>query len=51
MRNPGKNPIIAIDRGASFTDFAVVNNGKIIDTKSLENRDWDNIGEIYQKLI
>ena len=51
MRNPGKNPIIAIDRGASFTDFAVVDNRNIIDTKSLENRDWNNIGEIYEKLI
>lgn len=41
---------IGIDRGASFTDFGVVKTGRLIDTVSLEKRDWDSICGTYDKL-
>jgi pantothenate kinase len=42
--------VIGIDRGASFTDFGVVQSGALIDTASLEKRDWDNICKTYDRL-
>jgi len=41
--------IIGIDRGASFTDFAVVENGQLTATTSLETRDWQAITETWEK--
>ncbi len=41
---------IGIDRGASFTDFGVVQSGRLIDSVSLEKRDWDAICSTYDKL-
>lgn len=35
--------ILGIDRGASFTDFGVVKNNRLIETFSIEKRDWDSI--------
>jgi len=43
-------PIIGIDRGASFTDFAVVESGRLIETFSLENRSWQAIRTPYADL-
>ena len=34
---------IGIDRGASFTDFGVVESGRLVHALSIEKRDWDNI--------
>ena len=44
-------PIVGIDRGASFTDFAVVDAEGIKEIFSIENRDWENIGTAYERLI
>ena len=35
--------IIGIDRGASFTDFAVVRDTSLVDHLSIETRDWPEI--------
>ena len=43
-------PIIGVDRGASFTDFAVVKSGQLKETFSLENRDWEVISASYAGL-
>jgi len=42
---------IGIDRGASFTDFGVVESGRLVHALSLEKRDWDSIGNTYDKLV
>jgi type II pantothenate kinase len=42
--------VIGIDRGASFTDFGVLKSGALIDTASLEKRDWDSICSTYDQL-
>jgi len=44
-------PIIGIDRGASFTDFAVVVFDGLREIFSIENRDWESIGTAYERLI
>jgi type II pantothenate kinase len=44
-------PIIGIDRGASFTDFAVVDSDGIKEVFSIENRDWESIATAYERLI
>ena len=44
-------PIIGIDRGASFTDFAVVYSDGLIEMLSIENRDWESIRTVYERLI
>ena len=44
------DPIIGIDRGASFTDFAIVESGRLQETFSLENRSWDTISSSYERL-
>lgn len=42
---------LSIDRGASFTDFAVItSNDEILFTKCLESRNWDQILKSYHKL-
>jgi len=43
-------PIISIDRGASFTDFAIVESGRLKETFSLENRGWESISSSYAHL-
>jgi pantothenate kinase len=43
-------PIIGIDRGASFTDFAIVENGRLKETFSIENRSWETISSSYVSL-
>ena len=45
-----KTPIIGIDRGASFTDFAIVESGRLKETFSLENRSWKAISSTYARL-
>jgi len=42
--------IIGIDRGASFTDFGVVESKRLIDSVSLEKRDWNSICNTYDRL-
>jgi len=43
-------PIIGIDRGATFTDFAIVESGRLNDRFSIENRSWDAINSAYARL-
>lgn len=43
-------PVIGIDRGASYTDFAVVKNKELIETHSLQGRDWKPILDVYRRL-
>jgi len=44
-------PIIGIDRGASFTDFAVVDADGMKEILSIEKRDWESIGTAYERLM
>lgn len=44
-------PIIAIDRGATCTDFAVVEDYKLKSKKEINGRDWDKIEEIFRQYI
>ena len=44
------SPIIGIDRGASFTDFAVIEGGSLKEAFSLESRNWETIGSSYMRL-
>lgn len=50
MANIHDTPILSIDRGASFTDFAVVESGRLKETFSLENRSWETIRSSYARL-
>ena len=50
MHRFSKQPVIGIDRGASFTDFAVTKPGKIIEVLSIEKRDWQSIEKVYKRL-
>ena len=43
-------PIISIDRGATFTDFAIVESGRLKETFSLEDRSWQAISSAYAHL-
>ncbi len=43
-------PIISIDRGASFTDFAIVKSNRLEEFFSLEDRAWDAIRSSYLRL-
>lgn len=43
-------PVIGIDRGASFTDFAVVENKAIVESSSLKGRDWEPILSAYRQM-
>ena len=51
MTNNLNAPIIGIDRGASFTDLAVIDSEGIKEFTSLENRDWQSITTAYETLI
>jgi type II pantothenate kinase len=51
MNNSASTPIIGIDRGASFTDFGVIEHNDLIETLSIEKRDWKNIEKVYNHLI
>jgi type II pantothenate kinase len=44
-------PIIGIDRGASFTDFGVVESNRLVDMVSLEKRDWQSIDSTFKGLV
>ena len=50
MENSRISPIIGIDRGASFTDFAVVETGRLKETFSLESRNWKTIRSSCDRL-
>ena len=50
MSDKLNTPTIAIDRGASCTDFAVVESQNLLKTLSIENRDWKNIINAYDRL-
>jgi type II pantothenate kinase len=43
-------PTIGIDRGASFTDFAVIESGSLVETLSIEKRDWQSITSTYDRI-
>jgi len=43
-------PIIAIDRGATFTDFAIVAAGRLKEMFSVEGRSWPAIDSAYARL-
>ena len=43
-------PVIGIDRGASFTDFAVVEKEELIETHCVPGRDWQPILDVYRQL-
>ena len=43
-------PIIAIDRGASFTDFGVFDPDGLAEEFSLADRDWRSIATAYESL-
>ena len=51
MSNLSNTPIIGIDRGASFTDFAVIESGSLVETLSVEKRDWQSIEKAFDRLI
>lgn len=51
MSNLSNTPIIGIDRGASFTDFAVIESGSLVETLSVEKRDWQSIAKAFDRLI
>ena len=46
-----KAPIIGIDRGASFTDFAVVDSDGLSDIFSIESRSWQRIRTACEDLL
>jgi len=50
MNDPRNTPTIGIDRGASFTDFAVIESGSLLKTLSIEKRDWQSIVNAYDQL-
>ncbi len=50
MKNFANTPVVGIDRGASFTDFAVIESGSFLESLSIETRDWQSIGDIYGRL-
>lgn len=49
MTNDFDTPIIGIDRGASFSDFAVVDSGRLIEAFSLEDRSWEAISSAFAR--
>jgi type II pantothenate kinase len=51
MSSHAIQPVIGIDRGASFTDFAVTRQGELVEVLSIEKRDWRGIEKVYKKLI
>ena len=51
MSDLSNTPIIGIDRGASFTDFAVIESGSLVETLSVEKRDWQSIAKAFDRLV
>jgi len=47
MSDLPNTPTIGIDRGASFTDFAVIESGSLVEALSIEKRDWQSIADVY----
>lgn len=45
-----ESPIIAVDRGASFTDFGVLRAGRLVETESLAGRAWPEIAAAVERL-
>lgn len=43
--------VIGIDRGASFTDFAVVRDTSLLDHLSVESRNWPEIGTALEEIL
>ncbi len=50
MSDRPNTPIIGIDRGASFTDFAVIESGRLEEKFSIEKRDWASITSAYDRM-
>jgi len=50
MSDLPNTPTIGIDRGASFTDFAVIESNRLVETLSIERRDWQSITKAYYRL-
>ncbi len=50
MSDLPNTPTIGIDRGASFTDFAVIESGNLVETLSIEKRDWQSIASAYDRI-
>ena len=50
MSDTLNTPTIAIDRGASCTDFAVIESENLLQAESIENRDWQSIVTPYNRL-
>ena len=50
MSDTQNTPTIAIDRGASCTDLAVIESRNLLKTVSIENRDWQSIAKTYDRL-
>ena len=50
MNDLPNTPIIGIDRGATFTDFAVIESSSLVETLSIEKRDWSSITNTYDRL-
>ena len=50
MNDQPNTPIIAIDRGASFTDFAVIESNGLAEKISIEKRDWKSIASTYERM-
>jgi type II pantothenate kinase len=51
MTDPPNAPTIGIDRGASFTDFAVIESGSLSKTLSIDKRDWQSIVSTYDRVV
>ncbi|MFO7708017.1 MAG: hypothetical protein R6V84_07570 [Desulfobacterales bacterium] len=45
-----KRVVIGVDRGASFTDFGVVADGKLLAVESHAGRGWEEIGRVCDRL-
>ena len=50
MNNQLDTPIIGIDRGASFTDFAVIKSDRLVEKLSIPKRDWASITSTYDRM-
>jgi type II pantothenate kinase len=50
MSDTQYRPTIAIDRGASCTDFAVIESENLLKTISIKNRDWQSIVSTYNRI-
>jgi type II pantothenate kinase len=51
MPNTLNATIIGIDRGASCTDFAVLQSDVLMEIFSIAGRDWESIRTVYERLI